>query len=309
MLNKSVHILNFDDSVIKQRKIFSNYHAEIIDLSRLGPKVRIWANRTTRKTILERIRSIDKGCVTLLGSGDFHHISELLTSRFSEPISLIVFDFHPDWDTLPPRFGCGSWVNAALSNRNIVKCILLGPSSDDIAGWCLRNGCLEFLKNDRLGIYPYEHKPSLLFFRDLPKNSSFDLQKKFFYSKINWKQLQGRDLTGFISDLIKQLPSKKVYLSIDKDCLKKEYSLTNWEEGGFSLDELLLLLKTIKENCDIIAADITGDYSPIAISNKFKAFLSRLDHPKDFSAANIPESQITDVNESTNLKILETLLS
>ena len=308
MLDRTLCILNFDDSVVKQKSLLSKYQARIIDLSRLSSKARLWMNKSTRQVISERINNLGgNNCVHFLGSGDFHHISEVLTSRIKEPVCVIVFDFHPDWDTMPPKFGCGSWVSAALDNKNIVKCLLLGPSSEDISGWYLRSANLGALNNDRLEIYPYEHKPSSVFFRGIPKNSSFDFEDKFIYKKIHWRQLKNQDLAEFFSGLLKRIPVKKVYLSIDKDCLRSEHALTNWEEGKLSLDELLLLARLIKENMDLVGVDIVGEHSPVAITNKLKSLISRLDHPRDFSAANIPESQITAINESTNLKILETL--
>jgi len=60
--------------------------------------------------IEKRIGAPAEGGVSFLGSGDFHHISNILIGRINQPLSVVVFDHHPDWDTLPPRFGCGSWV-------------------------------------------------------------------------------------------------------------------------------------------------------------------------------------------------------
>lgn len=50
----------------------------------------------------------------LFGSGDFHHVTALRLRRISEPIVLVSFDNHPDWDVRPPKWGCGGWVNRAL---------------------------------------------------------------------------------------------------------------------------------------------------------------------------------------------------
>ena len=121
MLSGSIRILNFDDSLIKQKQLFSKYRAEIIDLTDLGPKVRLWFNKAAKRQIEERISSSSSNSVTFLGSGDFHHVSSILVEQFKDPVSVIAFDFHPDWDSLPPRFGCGSWVGQALKNKNISK--------------------------------------------------------------------------------------------------------------------------------------------------------------------------------------------
>lgn len=309
MLNKSIRILNLDDSLIRQQKLISQYKCEIIDLSYLGPRARLWMDKKTMKDIEGRIQGSLKSSITFLGSGDFHHISHILINQFEQPLSLIIFDFHPDWDTLPPRFGCGSWLTQTLKNKNILKCILIGVSSSDISSWWVESGNLDSLKSDRLEIYPYSHRPSLAFFKDVPANISLKIEKGFFYNKIYWNELKGKDLTEFFLSLLKRIPTEQVYISIDKDCLKKEYALTNWEEGHMSLEEFLLMLKLIKENLDIIGMDITGDYSKISLAGNYKRFFSKLDHPKNIDAEKFSASFITATNEEANLKILELLTS
>jgi arginase family enzyme len=263
----------------------------------------------TMKEINERIRGLAKNSVTFLGSGDFHHLSHPLINQFNEPFSLIIFDFHPDWDTLPPRFGCGSWLTQTLKNRNILKCIIIGVSSDDISSWWVQSGNLDSLKDNRVEIYPYAHKPSFAFFKNVPENISIKIEKGIFYNKIYWNELKGKDLTEFFPSLLKRIPTKQVYVSVDKDCLKKEYALSNWEDGHFSLEELLLMLRLIKEKFDIIGMDITGDYSKGHVAGIWKRLCSRLDHPKNIIAERFPDSFITATNEETNLKILELLIS
>jgi len=42
--------------------------------------------------------------------------------------------------------------------------------------------------------------------------------------------LENKDVSELTLGLIKRLPVRKVYISIDKDCLKSDFALTNWEE-------------------------------------------------------------------------------
>jgi len=307
MLNKTIRILNLDDSVVKHKNLASQYKAEIVDLKYLGPKVRLWMNKKTKSQIEERIQGSSKNSITFLGSGDFHHISSILINQFRQPLSVIIFDFHPDWDILPPRFGCGSWVNQILKNKNIEKCILIAVSSDDISSGYVQSGNLNSLKDNRVEIYPYKHKPSLAFFKRIPENISFGLRKRLFISKIRWNELKGKNLKDFFLSVLKRIPTKEVYISIDKDCLKRNYALTNWEEGCLSLDELLLMLQLIKENLDMAGVDIVGDYSKICIQSKLKRIFSYFDHPRGLTATKFPESAVAAINEETNLKILELL--
>lgn len=309
MLNKSIRILNFDDSIIKQKNLLLGYENEVWDLKDLGMSVRFWMNSAVRSLIEKRIRNSTRNLITFLGSGDFHHITELLVARFDKPISVISFDFHPDWEVFGPRFGCGSWVSEVLNRKNILKFVLLGTSSKDISSFNIQGANLSSLKDGRLEIYPYSHQPSVVFLKKIPKNVSVRIENGLFFNKIYWDELKNKKLEDFFQNLLKRMPTREVYVSIDKDCLNNDYSLTNWEEGGFSLDELLLFLKMIKENLDIVGLDITGDYSPISVKGTFKKIASYLDHPKGIQANTLPDSFITERNEDTNLKILQLLNS
>lgn len=309
MLDKTIRVLNFDDSVTKQAGLLSRYQSQIIDLRQLGPYARYFYSPRVREEVAEKIPAAPKNSLTFLGSGDFHHISEILISRFDGPLSVIMFDFHPDWDIFPPRYGCGSWVTEALKKKaNIAKFILLGVSSGDISTFSLNSGYLGSLRANRVEIYPYEHKPSKTFCKRVPENVSIEVKRGLLSNTIYWKELQSMNAEDFFYGLLKRLPVKDVYLSVDKDCLDNNASLTNWEEGKFTLEKLLSLLKLIKDNLNIVGMDITGDYSPILVKGVAKAIFSRLDHPEKNKSFCLPESSVTRINQETNLKLLELML-
>jgi len=264
-------------------------------------------NAATAEKIRKTLDPSLKTSVTFLGSGDFHHISSLLIRQFNEPISVIIFDYHPDWDILPPKFGCGSWVSRILEMPNVRKVILLGVSSEDISSFSMQTANLAALKENRLEIYPYSHSPSKVFFRAVPENISFEMHRHLLRSSIVWQELKNKNLNDFFSKLIQRLPTRNAYVSIDKDCLASGHSLTNWEEGCFSLDELLLLLGLIKEKMEVAGLDITGEYSPPYFAGKIKEIFSKLDHPGDYSAKGKPQETINSINEKTNIAILERL--
>ena len=309
MLNKTIRVLNFDGSIIQQSGLLCRYPAKVVDCTDFAASARLFMSQAVRNKIAGKLASEEKNYPTFLGSGDFHHISEVLTAQIDQPACLIVFDFHPDWDILPPRFGCGSWVSQALKNKNISKCILIGMGSDDLSGFGLQTANLNSLADGRLEIYPFRHKPSRVYLRGIAENVSVIAKKDFFSSRIIWQELEKKDLTEFILNLIQRLPVNKAYISIDKDCLKSDFAFTNWEEGYLSLNQLLTMVKLICNNLDIIGLDITGDYSYPAISNRLKAALSRLDHPKRVAADNAPKDLILKVNEQVNLKILQEVLA
>lgn len=302
---KQIRILNFDNSITVQKRLTSFYNPQVVDLSQIGPKARLWADKNVKTQIQEQLTALPKVFLNFIGSGDFHHITSILLSQYQQPLSLIVFDFHPDWDAFPPRFACGAWVSEVMrKNSNILSAVLIGVSSDDISGKSLLSADFALLKNNRLQIYPYSRKPSRVFLKRPPDNISIKLERNYIY----WSQLQGEPLEGVMRRIINRLPVKDVYISIDKDCLKKAYAVTNWEEGFMSLDELLRMLKVILGSANVIGMDITGDYSKADISGLWKKFCYNSDHPKDFTANGIDEASVTQINENTNLKMLEVLL-
>lgn len=308
MLSGRVRVLRLDESVSLQRKLLERYKPEVVDFGTLGEKSRLWASIDSAEEIKKRLDPALKNDITLLGSGDFHHVSLFLIEQFLPPISVIIFDHHPDWFLLPPKKACGSWVSELSRNPNIGKIVLFGPSSDDLDALSMLTADLSSLDKNKLEIYPYKHSPSLSLLRRVPDNVSISNQRRIFYNKINWRELR-TDPLGIFSEVIQRLPSKQVYISIDKDCLRKEYALTNWEEGSLSLDELLSMLDIIKSKMDIAGLDITGDYSYPRVRGKIKSYINRADHPRDYTARNKPQQLINEINEETNLKILDLLSS
>ena len=303
----SVRVLNFDNSVVRQNKLVERFKPSIIDLTDLGPRCRLYSNEKTAKEVSARIDPGSGGSITFLGSGDFHHITSLLLDKFSEDISVISFDDHPDWDILPPKIGCGSWVTHVLSKDNVKKVILIGASSGDISPSFFRMGNYNSLKDDRLEIYPYQHKPTKVFFKKIPENISADVKRRLFYDEIHWQELKTKNIAEFFLHILRRLPTKKVYVTIDKDCLRVPYSLTNWAGGHLEPEELLLMLKFIKENTDMIGLDITGDYSPVKTEGFIRTAITAINHPRDSSAKDRPQSLIDSVNEAANIRILELL--
>jgi arginase family enzyme len=284
------------------------FEIELFDFTKLGPSVRLWMNKYDSGVLRAFLAKQPKNHITFLGSGDFHHVSGLLIEQFSEPISVIVFDNHPDWDTLPPHLGCGSWVSYILRRPNIREVVIFGPSSQDLSGFWIQTANFSAIKSGRIRIYPYAHRPTRIFFAGGLMNPSLEVEKVPLSQMIHWQQLKGRDLMEFIPWVLSSLPTKKVYLSVDKDCLRHQYALTNWEEGKLHISELTSILRWIRKNLDVVGADIAGEYSYPNVSGMIKNFCSRLDHPREYTAKDKFTEFINNTNEHTNTRLLETLL-
>ncbi len=292
---QSVRILDFDSSVTSQKNLLAKYNRSpnfisTVNMLDYAPRVRMWLDGRDLPALRQRLEPSDRNKITLYGSGDFHHISALLIDQFSEDFCVVVFDFHPDLDKTFPKFSCGSWVNLIARKAAIKKIVMIGPSSEDLS--FPHNMTFNFsdFKDGRVELYPFYHEPSITAFK-----------------RIVWDNLRDKDIKQFMAGIIGRLPSKNVYISIDKDCLKRDYAVTNWEEGPITLDWMLDALKVLKDKANVIGMDITGDYSPIMADSFLKRICTAWDHPRQY-ARKMSREEINRINEATNMKILELFL-
>jgi arginase family enzyme len=303
-----LRILNFDDSLLQQYNLIERFKPEVVDLKHLGDSGRLWLNEHDAAEIRYVLgKHLPQG-LSFLGSGDYHHISALLIERYTKPVSVIVFDAHPDWDILPPHLGCGSWVSYILCMKHVEEVVIFGLSADDISTFWIQTAELNSLQQGRVRVYPYAHEPTRVFFKPRLQNPSIRTEDSLFSKIIHWQQLKGKDLREFIPSVLGNLAVKDVYVSIDKDCLKAQDALTNWDEGQMSLGELTSILQWIKKHLCITGADITGEYSECRVKGLIKNICSRFDHPRNFSARDKFREFIDDTNEHANIRLLETLL-
>jgi hypothetical protein len=303
-----VRILDLDGSLLRQEELIARFSPAVVDLRALESQARLWFSGNSEKLIRAALDPQRMHAVTFFGSGDYHQISGLLAEQFDSPLTLIVFDHHPDFDVLPPKRHCGSWISEALKLPHIRKIILLGIASSDISTGALQTGNLAALKDDRLEIYPYRHESSRVFLKKVPVCSSVRVRGGFFSKTLVWTELCGRTPEAWFADWSGRVTTEQVYISIDKDCLKPEAALTNWEGGSFRLDELLSCLKLIGSRYNIAGMDVTGEYSFPQVRGAIKTFAERCERPSDFTARGISEGRIDGINQATNLRILEAVL-
>jgi hypothetical protein len=106
--------LNLDDAWQDQP-----FGLPTVDARNWGPKLRFSA---PPRLLAEFYREYQPRLLSpflLYGSGDFHYLTALWLRRVAEPVTLVSFDNHPDWDVRPPKWGCGGWVNRALELPNV----------------------------------------------------------------------------------------------------------------------------------------------------------------------------------------------
>lgn len=159
-----------------------------------------------RLSEIERIIPNPERTLCFIGKGDYHYISYILLKRIKVPFCLIVIDNHLDMqDFVSECISCGSWMQNAVSLRNLEKIIYIGKKD------------LKMKVKER--VY----------------SIGFDVSK--------------------VRMLIGDLP---VYISIDKDILHKSIIDTNWDQGNFSLEDLIKVLSYIPRD-RIIGIDVCGE--------------------------------------------------
>jgi len=256
-----------------------------LDCRDLGPRLRLWATRSAFRDFAERLAAAGEPpgngpVLTLLGSGDYHHLTAVLLARVHEPFTLVHFDNHPDWVRFAPHHHCGAWVNRALELPSIARIITIGPCSSDLARPELKGGNVAALASGRLELYPWRRADTTVL-RRLGSSPCVRQQGR----RLAWRNV-GADWSGFLEELHARLPTKAIWFTIDKDVLRPADAATNWDQGEMPLEALLDGIRRLARGRRVIGADVCGDYSPADFDgNLLKRIESWQDHPPAPDAA------------------------
>lgn len=195
--------------------------------------------------------------LTLLGSGDFHHLTAALLAQIDEPFTLLHFDNHPDWVRLAPRHHCGSWVNRALELPSVARVVTIGPCSKDLVCPEIKGGNVRALAEGRIELYPWRAAPTRIF-RRMDSQPCCRREGRHLV----WHNIGAESLSAFLDDLRARVPTDAIWFSIDKDVLRPEDAGTNWDQGEMPLEALLEGVRRLACGKRVLGADLCGDYSP-----------------------------------------------
>ena len=197
----------------------------------------------------------------LYGSGDFHHLSGLWVRRFAEPLTVISFDNHPDWDIRPPRWCCGSWVNRALELEAVQKVSVWGCGNFECwwPGQAFGNRRAE--RAGTLEVHAWADDRPLA-----------QQQRRGAIFRGTWREDFARFVRG--------LNGGDVYVTVDLDGLQAGDAVTNWENGKFATAEVAWALGEMRERTRVVGGDICGAYSPQKYARWKQGFVAKLDHPR-----------------------------
>ena len=198
---------------------------------------------------------------TLYGSGDFHHLTALWIRRVQEPLVVVSFDNHPDWDVRPPRWCCGGWVNRALELPQVKKVCVWGCGNFEVwwPGQLFGNRRAE--REGKLDIHAWaDNRPKA---RQNRRGAIFHA---------TWRAAFERFLA--------EIRRANVYVTIDLDCLQAGDAITNWENGLFTTEDVAWAVGRLRAETSVIGGDICGAYSKPKYARWKQRFVAEWDHPK-----------------------------
>ena len=299
-LSEQPRILDLDGSLTAQPELLKRA-ASVDSARKLGRHLRYLCTRRALREFEALLNPAARHQLTFYGSGDFHHLTAVLLRAFRAPLSVVVFDQHPDWDITSPVACCGSWVNAALKLPHIRKIIVIGAGDEDLGGHHLLRGNTTALRNGRLEIYPATFSRS----KTLSRRTRRLRCARQSNGAICWKTVENLGWDDLLTHVIKSLPTRQIYVSVDKDCLVADNAISNWDAGELKLDDLCAAIARLGRERTLVGADVTGEWSTGAPASPIFRAVSRADHP----ALATPSTENLSRNQDTNLLLLDTFLS
>lgn len=227
---RDLTIIDIDETYGRQ-SFMDGKDCEWLNLKDLS-QINLFCETSALELIAERLKERDKSVMTYIGSGNYHYISYLLLKEIKRPFTLVLLDHHTDTLTVPENdmITCGSWVLEAIRRLPFLQqVVIIGVSEKG----------LSYIPDS------IQHKITSYTKEKLHSN---------FHS---------------ISAMIHSIPTDAVYISIDKDVLKKGDAYTAWDHGDMTLDELIQVIQAIGENKTVIGADVCGEY-PISPTNAYE---------------------------------------
>jgi arginase family enzyme len=235
--------------------------AAYFDAREWGPRLRFSAPPDVIESFYAHAQP-QLAAFTLFGSGDFHHLAALWMRRIREPFTLVSFDNHPDWDVRPPRWGCGGWINRALELPTLRRAVVWGCGNFEF-DWPHRMFANQAAQREgRLKVWPWEER----------------LRPK---ARERWPGMTRENWREKFDAFAAALAGECIYVTIDLDCLRAGESVTNWEQGLFSAEDIAHALRTLRAHAgELAGGDVCGAWSRPEYARWKQKFAATFDHPR-----------------------------
>lgn len=295
-------ILQLDDALTRQPALEAGVldgGGRVMSARDLGPAMRLWTRSATLEALRARLAGEAAGAgepeVVFAGSGDFHHVTPLLLERAAavsgEPITVLHFDNHPDWVRFAQGRHCGSWVGLAARLPAVARVITIGVTSPDIGQARAREGDLALISEDRLDLFAW---------------TAPDGGGEVALGGRAWPTIAALGESAFMSRLEAAIPTRAIYVTLDKDVLRPEDAVTNWDQGQASLDFVMAAIRCACAGRRLVGADVVGDWSRPVYGGGPAAWLLKQGEALLDQPWRRPEpADACAVNEAVNLRLLE----
>ena len=244
-----------------------------VDAREWGPRLRF----SSPGRLIEKFYSEYRdrlGTFTLYGSGDFHHLTALWLRKVEQPITVVSFDNHPDWDIRPPRWACGGWVNRALELPHVKKVSVWGCGNFECWWPAQLFGNRAAERAGKLDVHPWADA------RPVSRR-----KRRGAILRENWRE--------HFEKFVDELGSTGVYVTVDLDCLRSADAVSNWENGMFTVEDVAWALGALRSRARVVGGDMCGAYSVPRYARRKQRFAAKFDHP---NLPRIDEQQAREMN-------------
>lgn len=293
-----VRVIDLDGGLLSHQAVLRRCGPGVFPLQHWGPRVRMGCSFRRFRRFEEALAGFLGGdedrrpCVTLYGSGDFHHVSLALVRRQPRPFNLLVLDNHPDWMRGIPFLHCGTWLYHAARLPAVRRVFHVGGDVDFDNSWrwlapwpLVRSGKITVLPARR----PYRRGP---------------------WRKIVHKQVRidpslpasAARFAELVAPFRAELSNLPLYVSVDKDVIGADESVVNWDSGHLTLTEVTGVLEAFAGAARGVAGiDVLGDWSPVQMQGLFRKLLHVTEHP----GLTVDAREATRLNERTNETLMQ----
>ena len=277
---------DFDGSLAMQQSLLQarGIQLSLQSMRQFERSARLWASASVFNALCAEVLEEDQPCFSLIGSGDYHHVTLALLKKHTAPLTLVLFDNHPDWMRPPHQYHCGTWVYSLARLAHVERIVIIGLESGDIAEDRFEKGDMKSYLQGKIVLLPYQ--PVQV--GELTLKSSF--KEHVFMG---------------IAELLGEIETDHIYISVDKDCLRAEDARTNWEQGSMPLSTVTTAIRALKAHKQVVGADTVGDFSPVRFRSPLKWIASHLDRRSQ------PREELevaSRINAAANALLIEALI-
>lgn len=182
----------------------------------------MFCEKSAEEEIRKRIRPYGPSGIHFIDSGDYHYVTKFFVDFIKEPFSLVLIDHHTDMQKpmMEGMLSCGNWARKLLEENEFLQQLVLIGPE--------REACVHL-----------------------------DMKNKEKILCILYEDLEADDGRSEIIEIRNDIP---IYLSIDKDVLRKTAAKTNWNQGFMTLGMLEYLIGFLFLKREVIGMDICGEY-------------------------------------------------